>query len=90
MTDHHSYISSDFEGLPFLFLSIPWQMVLTNMFIGYDTFLESVQLYEPKVNELREKVRMAMKQAVIPMKAYAAEFTEYLELYNLDIETHLK
>ncbi|XP_029991393.1 dynein heavy chain 1, axonemal [Sphaeramia orbicularis] len=66
------------------------KMVLRNMFIGYDTFLESVQLYEPKVNELREKVRMALKQAVIPMKAYAAEFTEYLELHNLDIETHVK
>ena len=63
---------------------------MKNLFIGGDPLLESVNLFEPKVTELRGKVRNALIQAAIPLRAYAAEYEKYLELHNLDIETLLK
>ncbi|KAM7402690.1 hypothetical protein PAMP_017906 [Pampus punctatissimus] len=66
------------------------KFVMQNLFIGEDNVLESVNLWEPEVTELREKIRMALIKAAIPLKAYAAEYTKHLELYNLDIETLLK
>ncbi|KAM3838092.1 dynein axonemal heavy chain 1-like [Diretmus argenteus] len=52
--------------------------------------LESVGLLEPAVSELKKKVRLALRQAAIPLRAYAAEYEKHLELHNLDIETLLK
>ncbi|XP_028430624.1 dynein heavy chain 1, axonemal isoform X1 [Perca flavescens] len=66
------------------------KFVMKNLFIGGDPLLESVNLFEPKVTELRGKVRNALIQAAIPLRAYAAEYEKYLELHNLDIETLLK
>lgn len=62
---------------------------MQKLFIGGDPLLESVSLWEPEVTELREKIRIALTQAVIPLRAYAAEYEEHLELQNLDIETLL-
>ncbi|KAF0035263.1 hypothetical protein F2P81_013021 [Scophthalmus maximus] len=59
------------------------------LFIGDDPLLVSVTLWETKVTELREKIRNALIKAAIPLVAYAAEYEEHLELYNLDMETFL-
>ncbi|XP_051804747.1 dynein axonemal heavy chain 1-like isoform X2 [Acanthochromis polyacanthus] len=66
------------------------KFVMKNLFIGDDPLLESVKLWEPEVTELREKVRNALIQAAIPLRAYAAEYEKHLELHNLDVETLLK
>ncbi|XP_041836448.1 dynein heavy chain 1, axonemal isoform X2 [Melanotaenia boesemani] len=66
------------------------KFVLKNMFIYSRQLLESVGLWEPKVNELREKIRSALVQAAIPLRAYAAEYEKYSELHNLDIEAFLR
>jgi len=66
------------------------QFVMQKMFIGGDPLLESVNLWEPEVTALREKVSNAMMQGVIPLRAYAAEYEKYLDLHNLDIETLLE
>ncbi|XP_051269985.1 dynein axonemal heavy chain 1 isoform X2 [Dicentrarchus labrax] len=66
------------------------KFVMQKLFAGGDPLLDSVNLFEPKVNELREMVRNALIQAAIPLKAYAAEFEKYLELHNSDIETLIK
>ncbi|XP_044079595.1 dynein axonemal heavy chain 1 isoform X1 [Siniperca chuatsi] len=66
------------------------KFVMQKLFIGGDPLLESVNLWEPEVTELREKVRNALIQAAIPLRAYAAEYERHLELHNLDIETLLK
>lgn len=63
---------------------------MQKLFIGDDPVLESVNLWEPEVTGLREKIRTALIKAAIPLKAYAAEYTKHLELHNLDIETLLK
>ncbi|GAA6221830.1 dynein heavy chain 1, axonemal-like [Lates japonicus] len=65
------------------------KFVMQRLFIGGDPLLESVSLWEPEVTELREKIRIALIQAVIPLRAYAAEYEEHLELQNLGIETLL-
>ncbi|KAI3369512.1 hypothetical protein L3Q82_007723 [Scortum barcoo] len=64
--------------------------VMKKLFTGDDPLLESVNLWEPAVTELREEVRNALIQATIPLRAYAAEYKKYLELHNSDIETLLK
>lgn len=63
---------------------------MQKLFIGDDPLLVSVTLWETKVTELREKIRNALIKAAIPLVAYAAEYEEHLELYNLDMETFLK
>lgn len=63
---------------------------MQKLFIGGDPLLESVKLWEPEVTELREKVRHALIQAAIPLRAYAAQYVKYLELNNLDIDSLLR
>lgn len=63
---------------------------MQKLFIGGDPLLESVNLWEPEVTELRKKVHHALIQAAIPLRAYAAQYEKYLELHNLDIETLLR
>lgn len=52
--------------------------------------LWSVGLWEPEVTNLRESISVALKQAIIPLRAYAREYECHLELYNLDINTFLE
>ncbi|XP_029358997.1 dynein heavy chain 1, axonemal [Echeneis naucrates] len=65
------------------------KLVMQEMFIGDIPSLQSVDLWEPEVTELRDMVRNALFQATIPLRAYAAEYEKYLELYNMDIETFI-
>ncbi|XP_022600673.1 LOW QUALITY PROTEIN: dynein heavy chain 1, axonemal-like [Seriola dumerili] len=65
------------------------KFVMQKLFIGDDPLLESVNLWEPEVTEQREKVRNALIQAAIPLRAYATEYEEHLDLHNLDIDTLL-
>lgn len=66
------------------------QFVLKNLFIAGDLVLESVGLWEPEVKNLKETISLALKQAVIPLKAYADQYKCYLELHNLDINRFLE
>lgn len=59
------------------------------MFIVGDV-LWSVGLWEPEVKNLRESISVALKQAIIPLRAYAHEYECHLELYNSDINTFLE
>ncbi|XP_030276430.1 dynein heavy chain 1, axonemal [Sparus aurata] len=66
------------------------KFVMQKLPIIGDSLLESVSLWEPEVNEQRQKVGNALIQAVIPLRAYAAEFEKHLELHNSDIKTLLE
>ncbi len=52
--------------------------------------LESVGEHEPHVEELRETIKRAIKQSIIPMKAYAREYEKYLQLINIDINQYVQ
>lgn len=63
---------------------------MKEMFICGTPLLESVGLLEPAVAELRERVRHALRQAAIPLRAYARQYECHLELHNSDIDTFLR
>ncbi|KAL6111885.1 dnah1 [Pungitius sinensis] len=68
----------------------PDKWVMRELLMDPNQMLSSINLCEPEVVELREKVRNALVQAAIPLRAYAAEYEKYLELHNLGIEALLK
>ncbi|XP_011146850.2 dynein heavy chain 1, axonemal-like, partial [Harpegnathos saltator] len=55
-----------------------------------DLFLSSVGLLEEKVCEARDRLRIAYKKSVIPLKAYANEYRQYLEFFTLNVEQYMK
>lgn len=63
---------------------------MKNLFISGVPLLESVGLWEPAVQELKERVGNALCQATIPLQAYAREYECHLELHNSDVNTFLK
>lgn len=66
------------------------QYVLRCMFIGGDPMIQSVNMREPLIIELKKKVAHALSQALIPLRAYAAEYEQFLELHNLDIQEFIQ
>ncbi|ESO89348.1 hypothetical protein LOTGIDRAFT_210379 [Lottia gigantea] len=64
--------------------------ILEDIFWSGTPLLESVGEHEPPIEDLRHTVRLAIKQALIPMKAYAREYDKYLELFNMDIPQYIK
>lgn len=52
--------------------------------------LNSVDLHEPEVEELRETVWSTIQKALIPLQAYAKRYEKFLELNNNDIEYFLR
>ncbi|KAM6325251.1 LOW QUALITY PROTEIN: dynein axonemal heavy chain 1 [Podargus strigoides] len=64
--------------------------VLENMLITDTPVLDSVGLHEPKVEELREAIRSAMRKALLPLQAYAKRYENFLELNNNDIQYFLR
>uniref|UniRef100_A0A8C5T8B7 Dynein axonemal heavy chain 1 n=1 Tax=Malurus cyaneus samueli TaxID=2593467 RepID=A0A8C5T8B7_9PASS len=66
------------------------QYVLENMDIPDTLVLESVDLQEPEVRELREALRSAIQKTRIPLQAYGKKYEKFLEINNNDIEYFLK
>lgn len=52
--------------------------------------LESVGEHEPWVETLRDTLRAAIRQAMIPMKAYAQEYERFLPLSTLDVHAYIR
>ncbi|XP_011707083.1 PREDICTED: dynein heavy chain 1, axonemal-like, partial [Wasmannia auropunctata] len=55
-----------------------------------DLYLSSVGLLEKQVCEVRERLRTAYQKSVIPLKAYAREYQQYLGIYKLDVEKYVE
>ena len=66
------------------------KMVMKKLFWSGTPLLETVGENEPPVVELRELIRKAVRQSIIPLKAYAKQYEKYLELFNLDINEYLR
>ncbi|KAJ8259834.1 hypothetical protein GJAV_G00174010 [Gymnothorax javanicus] len=65
------------------------KFVMKQVFISGTPQLQSVSLWEPAVVEIREKIRTALRQATVPLKAYAREYERHLEVHNSDIATYV-
>lgn len=52
--------------------------------------IEAVGAHEPEVENLRKKLRSMLQSAHIPLKAYADQYSCYIELSNLDIPAYMK
>lgn len=52
--------------------------------------IQSVNMREPLIIELKAKVRHALSQALIPLRAYAVEYEKFLELLNLDVDAFIE
>lgn len=65
------------------------KIVIEGLFWSGTPLLESVGENEPEVVKLRETVRHAIKQSLIPLRAYAKQYEQYLDLYNMDINQYL-
>ncbi len=66
------------------------KFVLEDIFWADTPLLESVGEHEPRVEELRDTIRSAIQKALVPMKAYARAYEQFLELMNLDINEYIK
>ncbi|TRY59872.1 hypothetical protein DNTS_035283 [Danionella cerebrum] len=65
------------------------KFVLPNLFI-VDKLVWTVGLMEIEVQNLRKRISAALKQAIIPLRAYAREYESYLELFNCNVKTYLE
>ncbi|KAK6626145.1 hypothetical protein RUM43_006450 [Polyplax serrata] len=53
------------------------------------SFLSSTGLMDPNVTNKRNTLRMTIRKALIPLKAYANEYKQYLPLFNLDVNDYV-
>lgn len=53
-------------------------------------YLSSVGLLENQVCNVRESLRKAYKKSVIPLKAYAKEFSRYQLFFNLNVAQYIE
>ncbi|GFO45344.1 dynein heavy chain 1, axonemal-like [Plakobranchus ocellatus] len=72
-----------------------WNIYQLERFIMQDIswsespFLEAVDKDETIVRELRETMRDAIKSSLIPLKAYAKKYEEFLPIVHLDIRDYI-
>jgi len=63
---------------------------MEEMFFSGTPLLEPVGLREPFVVELRKTIRDAIFKAMIPMRAYCAQYQSFLEVLNLDPVAYIR
>ncbi|XP_065685160.1 dynein axonemal heavy chain 1 isoform X1 [Hydra vulgaris] len=63
------------------------KMMLERLFWRGTALIEPVGDGEPLVVYLRNKIRTALKQAVVPLLSYAKEYEKYLGLANLELNS---
>ncbi len=63
---------------------------MEDIFWSGTPLLESVGNMEPHIVELKETIAFMVKQALIPLKAYAKSYDRYTNLMNLNIENYIK
>ena len=63
---------------------------MKDIFWADTALLESVGEHEKHIDQLREDMSRAIKQAMIPLIAYARANEQFLELINTDINAYIK
>lgn len=61
-------------------------MVVDQIFWSSKPILASVHAEEPGAKKLREKMKVALETALVPMKGYIGRFVEFQEILNTDPE----
>lgn len=64
--------------------------LLSNLKFPPDLYLSSVGLLSEQVVEVRKKFLLGYKKALIPLKAYAAEYRMHQELFSMDINNYIE
>jgi dynein heavy chain len=67
-----------------------FKYVMEDIFFSGTPLLESVGNLEPHIVELKEKIIKMLRQALIPIKAYAKIYERYTQLVNLNIDNYVK
>ena len=65
---------------PYLLLNLRFPM----------SFLSSIGLMDPLVSGKRELLRSLIRKSIIPLKAYAREYKQFAELYNIDVSLYME
>ncbi|XP_063217349.1 dynein axonemal heavy chain 1-like [Bacillus rossius redtenbacheri] len=65
-------------------------MVLANLRFARDLTLSSMGLLQPFMEEHRRRVASGLRRAVVPLKAYVAEYRQFLELWRKDVAEYLR
>jgi len=63
---------------------------MEEMFFSGTPLLEAVGSREPFVEELRETMRHAISKALIPMRAYATQYENFLPIINVDPTIYIR
>lgn len=63
---------------------------MDKLFWSGTPILESVGEHEPFVKDLKDSVRCCIRQALIPLKAYARRYNNYTELVNLEVNEYIR
>lgn len=64
--------------------------LLDGLKFSKDLFLSSVGLLEEGICLLRERMRIAYQKSIIPLIAYAREYDQFVELFNLVIPQYVE
>lgn len=64
--------------------------LLSNLKFPPDLYLSSVGLLSEEVVEVREKFLTGYRKALIPLKAYAAEYKMHQELFTMDVNKYIE
>ena len=67
-----------------------WQYVLEDISWADTPLLESVGEHEPRVEDLRDTIRTAISKSLIPLRAYARAYEQFLEVNNLELNDYIK
>ena len=63
---------------------------MEDIFLSGTPLLESVGNQEPEILELKDTIKSVLKQALIPLRAYAKVYDRYVNVMNLNIENYIK
>ncbi|XP_023289892.1 dynein heavy chain 1, axonemal [Orussus abietinus] len=64
--------------------------LLTGLKFPNDLYLSSVGLLENAVCDARNRLSIAYRQSIIPLKAYAEEYKKFLDLYVIDVAKYVE
>ena len=66
------------------------KFVMEDIYYSGTPLLESVGHSEPHIIELKETIVTMIRQALIPLRAYAKSYDRYTNLMNLNIDNYIK